>query len=70
VFKALSALDACKYAELFALALRRDENGNRLADYLFGLVSEQLLRPVVPRCDDAVQVFADDGIVRKLDDRS
>ena len=68
--KALSALDACKYAELFVLALRRGEIGNRLADYVFGLVSEKLLRPVVSSCDDAVQVFADDGIVRKLDDCS
>ena len=68
VLDALAALDARKICWLLVLALRRNEDGNRLADRLFGLVAEKLLRPVIPRCDDAVQVFADDGVVRKLDD--
>jgi hypothetical protein len=67
VLKALSALDARKNARLFVLPLRWNKKANRFADDLFGLLTIKFLRPLVPGCDDAVQVLADDGVVRKLD---
>src|SRR5436189_1043556 len=70
VLKALSAFDARKNARLFVLPLGWNKKANRLADDLFGLESVKRLRRLVPGCDDSVQVHADDGVVRRLDDGS
>src|SRR5690606_8132804 len=48
---------------------RRDENRNGLADRLLGRVPVHPLRTSIPAGDDPVQVLAQDGVVRRLDDR-
>ena len=44
-------------------------SGDRLADDFAGGVAEQPLRTSVPGGDDAVEILADDRVVRRLDDR-
>ena len=63
-----SALDAFKDGRLFILPVRGDQNGDRFPKYLFGRVSEKALRTLVPASDDAVKVFAEDCVVRPLND--
>ena len=53
---------------LLVQPLRRDDQGDRLADGLVGRVAEEPLGPGVPRADDAVERLADDGVVGRLDD--
>jgi hypothetical protein len=42
---------------------------NRLADDFMCRVAEDALGPHIPRRDDAVEVFADDGVVGRFNDR-
>jgi hypothetical protein len=49
---------------LFLLAVRRNQHRNGLADGFLGRVAEQTLRAFVPTGDNAVEVYADDGVVR------
>src|SRR5207245_10801093 len=49
------------------LPIRRYENRDRFADHLFGLVTEQPFGARVECCNDPVEVFADDGIIRGFD---
>src|SRR5690242_7336220 len=53
---------------LLALPVRRNDDANRLADDLVRRISEELLGRGVPRRDDPVQVFRDDGVIGRLDD--
>ena len=46
-----------------------NDRGNRPADDLLGGVAEQALRRRVPRRHDAIEIFADDGVVGRLHDR-
>jgi hypothetical protein len=54
---------------LFVLQLRRDEHEDGLADRFARLVAEHLGRTGVPAADHTVQSLADDGVVRRFDDR-
>ena len=54
----------------FLLALRRNKHRNGPADGFLGRVAEQALSAFVPTGDNAVKVFADDGVVRGIDNRS
>jgi len=47
----------------------RQQDGDRLADHLGGRIAENRLGAAVPIGDDAVERLADDGIVRRGDDR-
>src|SRR5262249_47918684 len=69
VFDALPAPNAVEDLGLFILATIGDEQRDRFADHLLGGVAKQLLGSAVPAGDDAVEVFADNGVVRVLDDR-
>src|SRR3954467_67621 len=51
------------------MQLRRDDGEDRLTDDLFFCPSEDAFGALVPAGNDTVQVFADDGIVRRLHDR-
>ena len=53
---------------LLVQPLRRDDQGDGLADGLRGGVAEEPLGPGVPRPDDAVEGLADDRVLGRLDD--
>src|SRR5689334_5763111 len=53
---------------LLAQAVRRDEDGDGVADGFGGAVAEDPLGPLVPSADDALERLADDRVVRRLDD--
>src|SRR5215510_407509 len=63
-----AAPDAFQNTRLLIRAIRRYQNHDGLTDGLFSRIAEQLLRAFVPTHDDAVQVLADDGVVRRFDD--
>ncbi len=54
--------DAFKYHGFLIETLARDQGCNRFADHFFGGVSKKLFRSLVPAGDNAVEIFADDGI--------
>ena len=56
-------------AHFLVLLIGRDQHLHRLADGFVGPVAEDRLRGGVPARDAAVQGLADDGVVRRLDDR-
>src|SRR5690242_3196151 len=54
---------------LFALSIRRNQNGHRPADDFIRSVTKHPLRAVVPAPDDSIQVFADNRVVRRFYNR-
>ena len=64
----LAAADAEHQFEHLAVAGGGDDLGDVLADDLIGREAVDALGRRVPADDDAVEVFADDGVVRGLDD--
>ena len=69
VVDAFPAADARENRRLLVEPIGRDQDGDRPADDLFGLVAEKPLGALVPCRDDAVEVLADDGVVRGFHDR-
>ena len=51
-----------------ALANLRNDDANRLADRLRSCVAKHALGGCIPRQDDSVQILADDGVIRRIDD--
>ncbi len=51
------------------LELRWNQDVDRLADDFRGSIAEEPLRPRVPGLDDAVEVLAHDGVIRRPDNR-
>src|SRR5262249_24997940 len=49
-------------------ASRRIQHRDRPANSLLGCVTVEMFRPFIPTCDDAIEVYGDDGVVRRLDD--
>src|SRR5580700_318796 len=68
VIEAVAAPDALDDPRLLVLQLLRNQDGDRLADDVFGGVAEQALGGAVPADDDAVEVLADDGVAGRFDD--
>src|SRR4051794_39307918 len=68
MFDALAAADARQDRIFLGPAVRRYQYRDRLADDFFGRIAEQPLRALVPACDDAIEVLANDGVVTRLDD--
>ena len=68
VVDALAAPDALQDARLFIEPTGRYEHGDRLADRFRRCVTKEPHGPVIPTGDDAVEVFADDGIVGRRGD--
>ena len=66
---AFAAANVPEHHVLFGKAVRRDHHRDGLPDGLVGGVAEQLLCAAIPGGDDAVEILADDRIVRRLDDR-
>jgi hypothetical protein len=54
---------------LFILPVRRYQNRDRPADSLFGSIAKQALGAPIPSRNNAIEVFAYDRIVGRLDDR-
>jgi hypothetical protein len=52
----------------FVRAIRRQQLADRLPDHLVGRIPKDSLRSLVPAHDRAV-IFADDGVIRRIDDR-
>ena len=63
----LAALQAFDDRRLLVQPVPGDQLEHRLADDLLGGIAEEALRPFVPAGDDAVEVLADDGVVRRAD---
>src|SRR6185312_6089408 len=51
---------------LLVMELRRNHQGDGFADHFVGRISENPLGTFVPALDNAVQVFANDGVVRRF----
>src|SRR5262249_29618516 len=68
VLDAFTPSDATEDFSLLILMIRRDEDGDRLADDLFRHVAEDPFGAFVPALDDAVEVLADDRVIGRFDD--
>src|ERR1700680_429916 len=68
VIKAVAVLNAIEDFRFLVVELRRNQDGDRLADDLFGRVAEQVFGGVVPADDDAVEGLADDRVAGRFDD--
>src|SRR5579862_3508259 len=64
---ALAAPDARQNGTLFVLPVLRNDEGDGLANGLFGGIAEDALGARVPARDHAIEVLAHDGIVARLD---
>src|SRR4051794_9484274 len=69
MFDARAAADATEDEVLLLLAVRRDDESDGLANRFFSGVAEHPLRGRVPRLDDAIEVLADNRVVRRFNDR-
>ena len=69
MFDALAGADVLKDARFVGLEVGRDELKDGLADHLFRGVAEYAGGGGVPTSDDAVEVFTDDDVIRRFDDR-
>ncbi len=63
-------LESLKNLRFFKLAVRRNEHRDGLPDGLLRGIAERTLRAFVPTGDNPVSVFANDGVLRGIDDRS
>ena len=62
--------DRFEHGVFLGLSIVGNDATNRSADHLVGCVAEHPLGGIVPRQNDAVQIFADNRIVGRLDNRS
>ena len=69
MLRALAAFDAVENRVLFALMTFGNDQPNRLPHGLLCRIAEYSLRSGIPRRDDTIQVFADDGIIGRFHDR-
>src|SRR5665213_1494004 len=63
-------LEVGQNSRLLVLPVGWNEHGNGLADGLRLRVAEETFRTLVPTGDDAVKVFADDGVIGGIDNSS
>src|ERR1044071_6118334 len=69
MFDPLALLKAGQNLRFFFRAIRGKQQSNRLADHLLGRISEYSFRTAVPAHYDAVKVLANNGVIRRIDDR-
>src|SRR5438093_10327806 len=65
---AFAAAKALENFRLLMLQFRRDQDSDRATNDLIGPIAEEPFGAFVPTGDDAFETFADDGIIRGLDD--
>ena len=63
------AAGAAKNIDLFVEAVGRHKHAHGLADSLGCVITENTLGTSIPGGDVAIEGFADDGVVGRLDDR-
>jgi hypothetical protein len=63
------AAQARQNIRLFSETILRNDPQHGLANHFLSSITEQALSPCIPAGDDPVQGFADNGIIRRLDDR-
>jgi hypothetical protein len=61
-----SSLKAFEDYRLFMLAVRWDQNRDRLTDDFFCCVAENSLCTLIPTCDDTIEGLADDCVIAAL----
>jgi hypothetical protein len=66
VLDAYAGAESREDSWFFVYMIFRDENRDWLADHFVGGVAEDALRSGVPARDDAFERFADDGIIRGI----
>ena len=69
VFDPFAATDAIENTKLLIRAIRWNQDGYRLADDLGDGIAVELFGTGIPGPDDAIQINADDAIVRGFHDR-
>src|SRR6185369_7049004 len=69
VFDALTSAQPRQNLRFLIEVIRWNDDGDGLADYFVGGVAEDPFRPLVPTGDDALEGFADDGVIGRLDQR-
>ena len=60
---AFASAEALKNCGFFVVAIRGNQNRNRLADDFLGQIAENPLRTGIPTRYDAIEVLGDDCIV-------
>jgi hypothetical protein len=70
VLNRFASRDPIDDRRFLVLAVRGDDHADRLADRLRRCIAEHAFSRWIPRKDDAVQVFADDRVIRRGDQRS
>ena len=65
----LPAVESREDVRFFLESVRREQLDDGMANHLLRRVPEGPLRSLVPALDDTVEVFADDGVLRGIDDR-
>src|SRR5713101_703912 len=56
-------------SQLFIVALRRNQSGNRFADDFISSVAKEPFRFFVPTRDHLIEIFADDRVTKRINDR-
>jgi hypothetical protein len=70
MFDLLAGTDSAQNTDHFVSAIWRHDRADIPAHYLVGRVPVQILSTAIPAQDGAVQALGNDGITRRLDDRS
>ena len=65
---ALAPADASQAVRLLVLPVLGDQHQHRFAHGFLGGIAEQALRALVPALDDAVQILAQNGVIRGFHD--
>ena len=68
MFDRLFSADVFKNNGFLVQTLRGNEKGHGLAHRFLSRIAKQPFRAGIPTGDDAVEVFADDGIIRRFYD--
>src|SRR2546426_6532173 len=66
----LAPAQTCDDSQLFIVALRRNQSGNRFADDFISSVAKEPFRFFVPTGNHFVEILADDRVTERLNDRS
>src|SRR6202035_378104 len=64
----LAAAKTREDTRLLVAPVGRDQHGDRLPHRFFSVIAEQPLSAGIPGLDNAIEVFADDGVIRRFYD--
>jgi hypothetical protein len=66
---ALAAPDGVDDAVLLVVTIRLNDDEDGLADDFGCLVAKEALSPMIPGLNESIQIFADDGVFGRIDNR-